>query len=64
MTRLKTSLTCSYCSKIFKDPIELPCKHNLCKGHLIEKSVIKQNRIKYINDTEFKTRRTYSRNQK
>jgi hypothetical protein len=48
MTRLKTSLTCSYCSKIFKDPIELPCKHNLCKGHLIEKSVIKQNRIKCV----------------
>jgi hypothetical protein len=48
MTRLKTSLTCSYCSKIFKDPIELPCKHNLCKRHLIEKSVIKQNRIKCV----------------
>jgi hypothetical protein len=48
MTRLKTSLTCSYCSKIFKDPIELPCKHNLCKGHLVEKSVAKSNKIKCV----------------
>jgi hypothetical protein len=48
MNRLKSSLTCSYCSQIFKDPIELPCKHRLCKQHLVENSVTKENRIKCI----------------
>jgi hypothetical protein len=46
MNNLKATLTCSYCSKIFKDPIELPCKHILCKEHLTEKDIVKQNRIK------------------
>jgi hypothetical protein len=46
MNRWKSSLTCSYCSKILKDPIEMPCKHNLCEEHLAEKEVVKQNRIK------------------
>jgi hypothetical protein len=48
MSNLKSNLTCSYCSKLYKDPIELPCSHNLCKGHLTEKSVVKQNRIKCV----------------
>ncbi len=63
MNRLKSTLTCSYCSKIFKDPIELPCGHNLCNEHLTEKSVIKQNRIEcavckihfVIKDNHFKS---------
>jgi hypothetical protein len=46
MKRFKSSLSCSYCSKILKDPIELPCNHNLCKAHLSEKDIIKENRIK------------------
>ena len=46
MNRLKSSLTCSYCSKIFKDPVKLPCIHHLCKQHLTEKDNVKQNRIK------------------
>jgi hypothetical protein len=62
MNRWKSSLTCSYCSKIFKDPIELPCRHNLCKGHLTEKNVVKEKRIKcgeckkefQINDNDFR----------
>ena len=62
MNRWKSSLTCSYCSKIFKDPIELPCKHHLCNEHLVEKDVVKQNRIKcsecknvfQVKDNEFK----------
>jgi len=62
MNRWKSSLTCSYCSKIFKDPIELPCSHNLCKGHLTEKNVAKEKRIKcgeckkefQINDNDFR----------
>jgi hypothetical protein len=45
MNRLKSTLTCSYCSKIFKDPIELPCRHNLCKEHLTGKN---ENRIKCV----------------
>jgi hypothetical protein len=45
MNRRKLNWTCSYCSKIFKDPIELPCKHNLCKEHLNEKDVLKRNKI-------------------
>jgi hypothetical protein len=57
MNRLKSTLTCSYCSKIFHDPIELPCKHNLCEEHLFEKDVSKQNKIKCAeckNDYEVK----------
>jgi hypothetical protein len=46
MNNFKSALTCSYCSKIFKDPIELPCSYNLCRGHLTEKSVAQQNKIK------------------
>jgi hypothetical protein len=45
MNRWKSNLTCSYCSKIFKDPIEMPCGHNLCKEHLTEKN---ENRIKCV----------------
>jgi hypothetical protein len=63
MNRLKSTLTCAYCSKIFKDPIELPCSHHLCKEHLGEKTVAKQNRIKcgeckkhfVVKDNDFKT---------
>jgi hypothetical protein len=57
MNRWKSSLTCSYCSKIFKDPIELPCKHNLCKEHLTENK-IKCGECKQefeVKDNEFKT---------
>jgi hypothetical protein len=60
MNRWKSTLTCSYCSKIFHDPIELPCSHNLCKSHLIVK---KENKIEcieckkefQINDNDFKS---------
>jgi hypothetical protein len=63
MHRLKSTLTCSYCYKIFKDPLELPCSHHLCKEHLAEKSGVKQNRIKCgeckqdfdVNNNDFKT---------
>ena len=63
MNRWKSSLTCSYCSKIFKDPIELPCKHHLCNEHLTEKDLVKQNRIKcgeckkdfQIKDNDFRS---------
>ena len=61
--KVKKSLTCLNCSKIFRDPIELPCKHNICKEHLVEKEVLKQNKIKCfkckqafeVNGNEFKS---------
>ena len=46
---LKLSLTCSYCSKILKCPIKLPCKDLICQEHLHEKEVVKQNKIKCLN---------------
>jgi hypothetical protein len=48
MNKLKSNLTCSYCSKLYQDLIELPCRHYLYKGHLAEKSVAKQNKIKCV----------------
>jgi hypothetical protein len=62
MNQLKSRLTCSYCSRIFKDPIELTCKHFICREHLIEDSVRKLNKIICaecneefkIKDNEFK----------
>jgi hypothetical protein len=63
MNRLKSTLTCSHCSKIFKDPVELPCKHNLCKQHLTEKTTAKSKKMKcgeckqefQVKDNDFKT---------
>jgi hypothetical protein len=46
MNHLESQLTCSYCSKIFKDPIELPCGDNVCREHLSERNVVKLNKIK------------------
>jgi hypothetical protein len=31
---LKQNLSCPQCTKIFRDPIVLPCGHTLCKEHL------------------------------
>jgi hypothetical protein len=42
----KSQLTCSYCSKIFIDPIQLPCNHSICCQHLTERYIVKQNKIK------------------
>ena len=46
MLKLKSQLTCSYCSKIWKDPILLPCDEVICREHLAEREVVKENRIK------------------
>ena len=43
---LKVDLTCSYCSKILKDLVELPCQDLICKEHLNEKEVVQKNKIK------------------
>jgi hypothetical protein len=42
----KSQFTCSYCSRIFKDPIILSCDDSICSGHLKESDVVKQNKIK------------------
>jgi hypothetical protein len=58
MNNLNSALTCSYCSKIFKDPIELPCKDNLCKEHLVEKDRIICGECKQefqVKDNEFES---------
>ncbi len=47
MPKRKSNLTCSCCSKILKDPIDLPCgEHLICHEHLADKDVVKENRIK------------------
>ena len=45
----KSDYTCSYCNKIFKDPIILPCSDNICAHHLKEENVLKQNRIECVD---------------
>ena len=42
----KSKLTCSYCSKILRDPILLPCDDVICREHLSKIGVVKENRIK------------------
>ena len=46
MLKSKSYWTCSYCSRIFKDPIELPCEHSICRQHLSDRDVIKEKRLK------------------
>ena len=48
MNRWKSALACSYCSKILKDPFELPCNHALCREHLVEINVVEENSIKCV----------------
>ena len=43
---LKSQLTCSNCSRIFKNPILLPCGDSVCLEHLKERDVVKANKIK------------------
>ena len=52
MLKSKANWTCSYCSKILKDPIELPCEDIICRQHLKEKDVVKQNKIKCVKCKE------------
>ncbi len=59
----KSQLTCSYCSKIFKDPILLPCEDLICREHLSDRDIVKQNKIKckkcneefQVKNNEFKS---------
>jgi len=69
MIKLKLDLTCSYCSKIFKDPIELPCDENICREHLSERDVVKENKIEckeckqvyQVKDTEYKSNKAFKK---
>ncbi len=69
MLTLKSQLTCSYCSKIFKDPVELPCEDSICRQHLSERSVVKENKLKckqsneefQVKDIEFKSSKAYKK---
>jgi hypothetical protein len=62
-SKLKQSLTCSYCSKIYKNPIELPCEDCICREHLKDKKVLDKNKIQCVkckqefevNESDFKS---------
>jgi uncharacterized coiled-coil protein SlyX len=59
MNQLKSMLTCTFCSRILNDPIELPCNHSICREHLIEDSVRKQDKIKCVEcNEEFRVKET------
>ena len=59
---LKTELTCSYCMKIYRKPVILPCNHCLCEEHLKDLDVLKVKSIRCktckqessLDDNEFK----------
>jgi hypothetical protein len=53
MPKRKLDWTCSYCSKILKDPIMLPCGDSICGEHLI-KNEYKQKCDKCNQDFEAK----------
>jgi hypothetical protein len=65
MSKRKSHWTCSYCSKILKDPILLPCGDSICNEHLSERDV-KENKMKcndcqqefQIKDIQFKSNKT------
>jgi len=69
MLKLRSKLTCSYCSKIFRDPIFLPCDDSICLEHLSEREVLKANEIKcnkcneefQVKNNDFKSN-TYLKN--
>ena len=46
MNKLKSSLTCSYFSKVYTNTVQLPCKVTICHEHLIEKNAFKLNKVK------------------
>jgi hypothetical protein len=46
MLKSKSQVTCSFCSKIFKNPIVLPCDDSICLEHLKDRDIVKAYRIK------------------
>ena len=59
---LRLELTCSYCMKIYRKPVILPCNHCLCEEHLKDTDVLKVKTIQCktckrefgLYDNEFK----------
>ena len=49
MNRLKSNFTCLFCQKIYKEPIEFPCEHLICREHLLERDVVKMNKIPCVD---------------
>ena len=41
----KSDFVCAFCSKILKDPINLPCADTICEHHLKEPTVLKEKSI-------------------
>jgi hypothetical protein len=54
-----------YCSKLLKHSIQLPCDESICREHLTERGVLKQNKIKcnefksIVAFNQFKERQSY-----
>ena len=46
MFKSKSICACSFCSKIVKDPIDLPCWDSICREHLTDRDVVKEDKIK------------------
>ncbi len=46
MAKRKSMCMCSFCSKILKDPIQLPCNDSICSEHLSDRDVVKRKKIK------------------
>jgi hypothetical protein len=42
---LKSEFTCTYCKKIYRKPVILPCNHCLCEEHLMDIDVLKVKKI-------------------
>jgi hypothetical protein len=42
---LKSEFTCSYCMKIYRKPVILPCNHCLCEEHFKDTDVLKVKKI-------------------
>jgi len=45
-SNFKANLTCSNCTKIFQDPIQLPCNDSICAHHLKEAKSLREKIIK------------------
>ena len=56
---LKQNLSCPQCTRIFRDPIVLPCGHTLCKEHLRSSTTIEcllcQREFINLNENSFVT---------
>jgi hypothetical protein len=59
---VKTEFTCSFCMKIYRKPVILPCNHCLCEEHLKDLDVLKVKQIQCktckqefdLDDNDFK----------